>query len=162
MSASPAGSRCWPRVLSDRLRVKVREEMGDAYSPEAYSAPSDTYTHYGFLLAQISIDPAKAQKIVDTVLALAADLQKNGVTPDELTRAKQPVLTLLRESARTNQYWLNAVIGSCQEFPQRLDWCRTRSSDFEAITKPEIDALAAQYLDPARTCRVTVLPAEKN
>ncbi len=149
-------------VLSDRLRVKVREEMGDAYSPEAYSAPSDTYTHYGFLLAQISIDPAKAQKIVDTVLALAADLQKNGVTPDELTRAKQPVLTLLRESARTNQYWLNAVIGSCQEFPQRLDWCRTRSSDFEAITKPEIDALAAQYLDPARTCRVTVLPAEKN
>jgi zinc protease len=149
-------------ILSDRLRVKVREEMGDAYSPESYSAPSDTFLNYGFLLAEISIDPARAQKIVDTVLAIAADLQKNGVTPDELTRAKQPILTSLKETVRTNPYWLNAVIGSCQEFPQRLDWCRTRSSDFEGITKAEIDALAAKYLDPARSIRVTVLPAAKN
>ena len=146
-------------ILSDRLRVKIREQMGDAYSPEAGSAPSDTYAHYGFLLAQISIDPAQAQKIVDTVLSLAADLQKNGATPDELERAKRPILTSLRESARTNPYWINAVIGSCQEYPQRLDWCRSRYRDFEGITKAEIDALAAQYLDPGRSCRVTVLPA---
>lgn len=149
-------------ILSDRLRVKIREEMGDAYSPEAGSAPSDTYTHYGFLLAHISIDPAQAQKIVNTVLSLAADLQKNGATPDELERAKMPILTSLKESARTNPYWLGAVIGSCQEFPQRLDWCRSRYRDFEGITKAEIDAFAAQYLDPARTYRVTVLPAAKN
>jgi zinc protease len=149
-------------ILSDRLRVKVREEMGDAYSPQAFSAPSDTYTHYGFLLAQISIDPAQTQKIVDAVLALAADLQKHGATPDELTRAKQPILTSLKESARTNPYWLSAVLASCQEFPQRLAWCRTRSSDFEAISKAEIDALAAQYLDPAHAFRVTVLPAAKH
>ena len=148
-------------ILSDRLRVKVREEMGDAYSPEAYSAPSDTYTHYGFMLSQITIDPAQAQKIVDTVLAIAADLQKNGATPDELERAKKPILTALKESARTNPYWLNNVVGSCQEFPQRLDWCRTRYSDFEGITKAEIDALAAQYLDPARSFRVIVLPEAK-
>ncbi len=147
------------QILSDRLRVKVREQMGDAYSPQAGSAPSDTYTHYGFLLAQIPVDPVQAQKIVDTVLAIAADLQKNGATPDELERAKQPILTSLRETARTNGYWLNSVIGECQEFPQRLDWCRTRYSDFESITKAEIDALAAQYLDPARSFRVIVLPA---
>ena len=158
-SSWPAASACWAEIFSDRLRVKVREEMGDAYSPEAGSAPSDTYTDYGFMLAQITVDPAQAQKIVDTVLAIAADLQKNGATPDELERAKQPILTSLKESARTNGYWLNNVIGSCQEFPQRLDWCRTRYSDFEGITKAEIDALAAQYLDPARTFRVIVLPA---
>jgi zinc protease len=149
-------------ILSDRLRVKIREEMGDAYSPRAGSAPSDTYTHYGFLLAHVTIDPAQAQKIVDTILALAADLQKKGATPDELDRAKMPILTELRESARTNPYWLSAVIGSCQEYPQRLDWCRSRYSDFEGITKAEIDAIAAQYLDASRTFRVTVLPAAKN
>jgi zinc protease len=148
-------------ILSDRLRVKVREEMGDAYSPQAQSAPSDTFVNYGFVLAQIVIDPAQAQKIVDTILAIASDLQKNGATPDELTRAKQPFLTALKESARTNPYWLNNVIISCQEFPQRLDWCRTRTSDFEGITKAEIDALAAKYLDPARAFRVTVLPEAK-
>ena len=145
-------------ILSDRLRVKVREEMGDAYSPEAYSAPSDTYIHYGYLLSQITINPAQAQNVIDTVLAIAADLQKNGVTPDELERAKKPVLTSLQESARTNTYWLNSVVAACQEFPQRLEWCRTRYSDFEGIAKAEIDALAAQYLDPARTFRVIVRP----
>ena len=145
-------------IFSDRLRVKIREQMGDAYSPEAVSAPSDTYRDYGFLLAQITVDPAQAPKIVDTVLAIAADLQKNGATPDELERAKAPVLTSLKDSARTNGYWINAVVGSCQEFPQRLDWCRTRFSDFESITKAEVDALAARYLDPARAFRVVVLP----
>jgi zinc protease len=95
------------------------------------------------MLAQITIDPAQAQTIADTIVAIASDLQKNGATPDELARAKQPIITALKESARTNPYWLNAVIGSCQEFPQRLDWCRTRTSDFEGITKAEIDALAA-------------------
>jgi zinc protease len=148
-------------ILSDRLRVKVREEMGDAYSPEAFSAPSDTYTHYGFMLSQITVDPTQTQKIAETVLAIAADLQRNGATPDELERAKKPILTSLRESARTNPYWLNNVIGSCQEFPQRLDWCRTRYSDFEGISKGEIDALAAQYLDPTRAFRIIVLPETK-
>ena len=148
-------------IFADRLRVKVREQMGDAYSPEAFSAPSDTYTHYGFMLSQITVDPAQAQKVADTVLAIAADLQKNGATPDELDRARKPILTSLRESARTNPYWLNNVIGSCQEFPQRLDWCRTRYSDFEGITKAEVDALAAQYLDPARAVRIIVLPEAK-
>ncbi|HTX64622.1 MAG TPA: insulinase family protein [Opitutaceae bacterium] len=145
-------------ILSDRLRVKIREQMGDAYSPEAFSAPSDTYRDYGFLLAQVTTVPAQAPKIVDTILAIAADLQKNGATPDELERAKAPILTSLKESARTNAYWLNSVIGSCQEFPQRLDWCRSRFSDFQGITKAEVDALAARYLDPARTFRVVVLP----
>ncbi len=147
------------QVMSDRLRVKIREEMGDAYSPFAFSAPSETYRHYGYLGAQITIDPAQAQKIVDSVLAIAADLREHGVTPDELERAKQPILTTLRESARTNAYWLNSVIASCQEFPQRLDWCRTRYRDFESITKAEIDKMAEEYLDPARSFRVIVLPA---
>lgn len=149
-------------ILSDRLRVKLREELGDAYSPVAYSAPSDTYPGYGYMLAQVAVDPRQAPNIVDAVLAIAADLQKNGVTADELLRARRPILTALKESARTNRYWLNAVIGACQEFPQRLDWCRSRTSDFDAITKAEIDALAARYLDPSRTFRVTVLPATNN
>lgn len=146
-------------ILSDRLRVKVREEMGDAYSPQAFSAPSDTFTHYGFLGAQVTLDPAQVQPVVDAITAAAADLQKHGVTADELERAQKPILTSLRESARTNGYWLRNVVGSCQEFPQRLDWCRSRYRDFQGITKEEVDALARDYLAPGRVLRVVVLPA---
>ncbi|PTY01088.1 M16 family metallopeptidase [Opitutus sp. ER46] len=145
-------------VLSDRLRVKVREELGDAYSPGAGNNPSDIYPGYGYMTANVTIDPPRAQLIADTVIAVGADLFTKGTTDDELARAKLPVLTQLRESARTNQYWLGSVLARAQERPQQLDWCRTRYSDIESITKSDIDALAKTYLAPEHASRVIVVP----
>ena len=146
-------------VLSDRLRVKIREELGDAYNPGAGSSASDLYPGYGYLVAGATVEPAKAKLVTDLVLALADDLAKNGVTPDELERAKKPILTALRESARTNPYWLNQVLARAQERPEMLDWCRSRYADIEAIAKPELDELAKAYFPTARASHVSVLPA---
>src|SRR5205807_1609432 len=101
-------------VLSDRLRVKVREELGGAYSPGAGSNASEIYPGYGFVIANITVDPAKAKEITEVTVALAADLAEKGVTADELDRAKQPTLTAIRESLRNNGYWMT-VLGRAQE-----------------------------------------------
>lgn len=146
-------------VLDDRLRKKVREEIGGSYSPSAHSAPSDTYRDFGFLIAQITLNPADLERVCPAVLEAAADLAKNGVTEEELNRARLPILTSLRESERANAYWLNAVVGSAQEQPERLAWARTRYADHESITKAELDSLAAAYLDPARAIQFTIKPA---
>jgi len=145
-------------VLDDRLRVKIREQLGGAYDPAAASEPSDAYPGYGMLLAEVTVDPVRAQEIANAIVAVAADLQANGVTADELARAKQPILTALRESDRTNGYWLTAVLSRCQEFPQRLDWARTRTSDITAITQADLNALAKAYLAAGRVFRVIVSP----
>jgi zinc protease len=145
-------------IFTDRLRVKVREEIGGAYSPAAGSSSSDTFTGYGYLLANVIVDPPAANAIADAVRAIAEDLRTKGVTEDELNRAKQPVLTNVRESARTNSYWIGSVVHKAQEKPEVLAWSRTRTADFEAITKADIDALARQYLVPERTFQVIVLP----
>ncbi len=147
-------------VFADRLRVKVREELGGAYSPGAGSSISDAYHGYGYMIANVTVDPEKASEIADVVTAIAADLAANGVTEDELNRARLPILTSIRESARTNPYWIGAVAASAQEFPQRLDWSRTRTTDFETIPKADIDALAKAYLGAERAIRVIVLPAK--
>jgi zinc protease len=147
-------------VFSDRLRIKIREELGDAYSPQTSSGPSDTYRNYGLMTALIAVDPAKAKIVSDATLEIADDLAKNGVSEDELERAKKPILTSLREAGRNNQYWIFSVLGSAQEFPQRLDWRRSIDTDFAAINKAEIDALAKQYLPAARAFRVTSLPVK--
>lgn len=148
-------------VLSDRLRVKVREELGEAYSPSAGNDPSDVYPGYGYMLANVVVDPPTAEKVADAVVALGAQLATKGVTADELERAKLPVLTELRESARTNQYWLEAVLARAQERPQQLDWARTRYSDINAITTADLDALAKQYLQSGDASRAIVLPERK-
>ena len=148
-------------VLTDRLRVKVREELGGAYSPSAGSSPSDTYPGYGFLAANVTVEPAKARQILDVVVALADELATKGVTADELDRAKQPVLTAVRESIRNNGYWLSAVLNRAQEKPESLDWARTRTTDIESITPAELTALAQQYFPATKPFRITVLPTVK-
>jgi zinc protease len=151
--------RLLAEVLADRLRVKIREEMGGTYSPNATSDLSDTYPGYGYIVADATVAPDQTRIIADAIKAVAASLHKGGVTEEELVRAKQPVLTALRESARTNPYWLNSVLGSAQEFPQKLDWSRTRYSDIEGVTTAELSALAKQYLDPAKAHEFIVVPA---
>jgi zinc protease len=145
-------------IITDRLRVKVRNGLGGAYSPGAYSQGSDTFTGYGNLAVQVSVEPAQAPTILAAVREIAANLQREGVTADEMERAKQPILTSLAESARTNPYWLGVVLSSAQEYPQRLDWCRTRTSDYTAATKEEVSAVAARYLLPERAVTYVILP----
>ena len=92
------------------------------------------------------------------IRAAATALVKDGVTDEELERAKQPILTSLRESTRTNGYWIGSVLSSAQEEPQRLEWSRTRYADNESVTAAELTALAKLYLDPARASEFIVLP----
>lgn len=148
-------------VLDDRLRVTIREEMGDTYSPNAGAMLSDTFPGYGHLLATSTVSPDKARAVADAIRRIAADLHANGVTEEELVRAKQPALTAIRQSMRTNPYWLNSVLGAAQEQPERLDWARTRIGDTEGITAAELSFLAAQYLRPDKVHEFISLPTPK-
>jgi zinc protease len=146
-------------VLSDRLRVRLREQMGSTYSPEAYSAASEIFPGYGYISANAVVDPSKSKEVESAMLAVAADLHDKGPTQDELDRAKNPILTSIRESERTNSYW-TMVLVRAQERPEVLDWARSRRADFTAITKADIDALATAYLDPAKASSVVVHPMD--
>jgi zinc protease len=147
-------------IYSDRLRVKLREDMGGTYSPRAQSMASDTYPGYGYLVTSIDVDPAAADKIAEAAIALADDLAVNGVTAEELNRARQPALTAARESSRNNAYWLTNVLSQAQKKPEMLDRARTRITDLEGITTDELSALAKSYLGRDRVSRATVLPGK--
>jgi zinc protease len=148
-------------VFNDRLRLKVREELGDAYNPGVGSAASDLFPGYGYFQSSVTIDPPRAGQVAGIIVSIAADIAQNGITEDQLERAKKPVLTTLRESARTNGYWLGSVLSRAQERPEVLDWCRSRYADNEGITVAELNELAKTYLPEARASRVTVIPAAK-
>ncbi|MCF3651859.1 M16 family metallopeptidase [Synoicihabitans lomoniglobus] len=145
-------------ILGDRMRKKIREELGGSYSPSAGSNTSDTFDDYGTINAYIVVDPPDAARLAAATRELAAELAAHGTNDDELQRALQPILTSLREGERTNGYWLGAVLVSAQEFPQRMDWARSRYSDNQAITVAEINKLAAAYLGNDRAFQVIVLP----
>lgn len=144
-------------VLGDRLRVKVREELGDAYSPGAASRTSDTWKDRGEIIAYSPGDPAESDKVLRVIRGLATDLAANGADPDELKRAIKPILASIDEQLRENSYWLQTVLAASQEQPQRLDWARSMKEDYASVTLHDINRLAAEYLAPdrARTLVIT-------
>ena len=151
-------------VLDDRLRVKIREELGDAYSPFAHNLPSTTWTDYGYLFASVTIDPDQAESVTQVIAQIGDDLAAGDtITEDELERAKKPQITQIEEMRRTNRYWLGSVLEASQEYPERLEWSRSFVDDYKNITVDEVNALAKEYLSEKTRVAVVITPkkAEK-
>ncbi len=149
-------------IIDDRLRIRIREELGDAYSPFAHNIPSDTWKDYGYLFASVTVDPAQAESVGAVVSDIAKELSTGeAITEDELDRAKKPQVVQIEEMRRTNRYWLGSVLESSQEYPQRIEWSRTFVDDYKDITVEEVNALAAEFLKEDAQVTVIVKPAEK-
>jgi zinc protease len=148
-------------ILRDRLRVKIREELGDAYSPYARNVSSETFTGYGTTFALAETSPEQAPKMVEAIRRIGAALAAEGVSEDELERARKPMINMIAEFRRTNGYWMNSVLAPSQEFPQRLDWARSFVTDHEAITKADMDALAKKYFAAGSESAFLILPTAK-
>jgi len=148
-------------ILDDRLRLKLREELGDAYSPFSHNLPSDTWTDYGYIFASVTIDPEQAEEVTQVISQIAEELATGeSITEDELDRAKKPQVTSIEEMRRTNRYWMGSVLESSQEYPERLDWSRTFVDDYKDITVDEVNALAKEFLNEEAQVSVVVVPAE--
>lgn len=150
-------------ILSDRLRQRVREELGQAYSPYAYHNPSDVFEDYGHLTAMVVSEPETIAPVAGVIRSIAEDLHASGTSEDELGRALEPRLVQLKEYMRNNGYWLNTVLAKSQESPRRLDWARTIEEGYAGIGVEDIDRLARRYLDPDEAVEVFVdpLPAKQ-
>ena len=79
-------------IVSDRMRVRVREQMGASYTADAYNNPSRAYHGYGRFNTLVQADPKDTGKIVETLKDIAADLAAREIQDDELTRAVAPIL----------------------------------------------------------------------
>jgi zinc protease len=146
-------------IMDDRMRVKIREEMGDSYSPGAHHVPSDTFPGYGYVMAYITLKPEQTAKVGAVVRQLSEKLAQGGtITEDEFDRVRKPQLTMLEQMRRDNGYWLGRVLRACQEHPERLDWARDLVKDIEGIKKEDLEALAKEYLGAGKATLVTIVP----
>jgi zinc protease len=145
-------------VFSDRLRTKIREELGVAYSPWAYHFASRVDDGYGLLRVILTVAPDKVDKVWKAVEEISADLAANRVSEEELQRIVAPGKTSIRDSQRTNQYWLKTVLSLSARHPEQLQWPLTLLEDYGSITSKEIHSLAKQYLFEGNRAGFIVLP----
>jgi zinc protease len=109
-------------IVTDRLREKIREKLGSAYSTYAYNKSSRFYQGYGVFQVVVHIDPEEAELIIREVKKIISDIVENGVTQEELKRAKAPTLTSIKDMMRKNHYWLNTVLTGSKQYPQQIEW----------------------------------------
>jgi len=146
-------------IFSERLRERIREKLGIAYSPYAFSRCSRAYPGYGVFQVYVNAAPDQTDAVQAEIMAIAANLANDGVTDDERIRAIDPVLNAIREYRQTNGYWLNSVMTGAWQSPEQLDWARTFVEDYGAITTDDLDRLADRYLTPDRAAVIVVAPA---
>jgi zinc protease len=143
-------------ILEDRLRLRVRKEMGDAYSPHESHAASATFEHYGYIRACALVDVDRVNEVAYMIHDIGKELQKTGPSGDEFLRVHKPALTEIRELLRKNSYWLCAIDG-CQAYPDTLQYIRTMQSFYENAKVEDLrDVL--DFLDSGSAITIKVRP----
>ncbi|MDH3356091.1 MAG: insulinase family protein [Desulfobacteraceae bacterium] len=145
-------------IISDRFREQIREKLGSAYSTFAFNRPSKAYPGYGVLQAMAYIDPNESDIVIKEIKKIVSNLAKDGVTQDELSRAKEPTLTSIKDMFRKNNYWLDTVLTGSKIYPQKIDWSRTILKDYASITKEGVSNIAKKYLVNDKAATIIIKP----
>jgi zinc protease len=148
-------------ALDNRLMDVVRQKMGATYSPAAWNEPSRAFPGYGTLKAAVVVAPDKAGIIPGLVRDIAQEMGVQGIGKEDLARAKEPVLTQVRDAVRINGYWLDSVLAGSTRHPEQIAWSREMRADFQSVTLEEINALAARILVRPVSAWFVAMPEEK-
>ncbi|GAB3929679.1 putative zinc protease [Microlunatus endophyticus] len=127
--------------MSSRLFVEVRERRGLAYGIEAGET---SYTDHGLWSVDWQSAPDKVEEILELVRHELAGIAEDGVTEEELVRAKgqmrgQTVLSYEGPQSRMSRLGTAELIGDTRTVLQLLD-------EYDRITSDDIGKVAADLL----------------
>lgn len=140
------------RVMDIRIRERVRDDLGLAYSPRTSYDEYDGFPGFGLLQTMIDCAPSESTRIAELVTSLSADAAEKGIEPGEFTGALGVFKGKIRRAFLENGFLLK-YLSRAQENPQSVDDLVAASKDlFDTITIEEVNAWAARVL-PASNCR---------
>jgi len=142
-------------LLTDTLR----EKLGQTYSPSVSASQSRTYPGWGLFTLVAAVDTADVEASRAAMLDVIEQLRSTPVDADVLLRARRPVLERYENRLKTNGGWM-ALVDRAQSEPEQLERFASARERIGAVTAEELQALAQQYLDPAKVLEIRVLPNE--
>ncbi|TVP81453.1 MAG: insulinase family protein [Puniceicoccaceae bacterium] len=149
-------------IMRDRLRVAIREALGEAYSPSAYNRPSDVFPGFGVFLATNGTDPGQTDRMTKLIAEVVSGMVDEPITEDEFDRAIRPILSFLDEYLRDNSYWLGQVLLRSQSHPWHLEWARTLRHTYETMTLEQVQSVTEEFLSEQPLQRIGIEPASSS
>ena len=136
--------------MSSRLFQEIREKRGLAYSTYAYS---QQFAGSGVLSFYVGCKPEKAEESIKIIQSILHDVAENGLTQDEISRAKGAVsgsLVLSQEDTGSRMSRIGKselVYGQVMSFDQILQ-------EIADVTPEQIKEIARQSLPVSPTLAV--------
>ncbi len=144
-------------LVNERLRVVIREKLGESYSPFAYNFSSELFKDYGVLKIFVYAKKEDIKNLKSYIYKMIEDLKNKDITDDEFERIKNPLITQIKDQIKTNEYWLSVLTGSTR-YAEKFEWAKTILDDYKSITKDEVLTAAKKYLTSDRLSVVVIKP----
>lgn len=147
------------KIISERLRKTIREELGATYSPYAYNDSSQSYEGYGVMRAVINVAPDKVDDMISHMESIADSLTTHPISDKELDLVLQPIWTYIKDAKRTNGYWLDSVMAGSLRHPEKIDWAAAMDQDYRSISLDDIWELAKKFCNRSRAAFIVIQPS---
>ncbi|MBU2453360.1 MAG: insulinase family protein, partial [Proteobacteria bacterium] len=149
------------RVISERLRVLLREDLGETYSPYVYNDPSMRFNGYGILHVVVNVKPESHEFVYNKLKEIIYSLSSKGISKKETDLVLKPILNHLKDFQKTNGYWLNSVMANASNYPQKFNWANNMMDSYTTITNDDLKLLVKKYLKIDKSALIIIRP-EKN
>ncbi len=146
------------RIVRLELTAKLREELGQTYSPAVSSTQSSTYRGYGLFTIAAAVDVAQIAAAREAMLeTIATTISAGSLDEDLLLRARAPLLERYDNALKSNAGWMN-LASQAQSRPELLDRFTRARAILAGLTLADVQAVATRYLDTQSQLEVDVVP----
>lgn len=139
---------------SSRLYRRVREEAGLAFGVSAFSY---TPGQPGVLGIDATMEPENREPTQQLVLEIIAEIKRDGVTPEELAKAKKISLSH-HLSALTTMRGQASDLGSNWFLTRNLNFTRDYLDAVQRLSPADLQRVAREYLTPNNLTIVSLNP----
>jgi zinc protease len=99
------------RVFDAALRHRVRQQMGKSYAPSVDLYAPDR-ADQAYIEATVLTAPADLDDVLIAARGVARKLSGGDIGDADIEEARKPLLASLLARERTNQWWIDGLIGS--------------------------------------------------
>lgn len=142
--------------LGSRLFLRIRDELGLAYY---VGAQNFTGLIPGYFSFYAGTEPAKAEDVVQEILAEVSKLRSSGLTAEELQRAKAKIVGQ-KKIARQDLGTCAMTAALDELYGLGYDHSEREDALYEALTEEDIVRVVQRYLTPESHVLSIVRPPE--
>jgi len=155
-------TRIGAAALEDRLRVKLRQELGVTYAPSGSVYRDPSQPDFGLAFVELTFAPANALKLTERTIKLAGDFAREGLTKDEFERVREPLRAVALAELRSNEWWLANVLTRAQTQPAALEEAHTHATAFADLTRDDVNRAVAAHFRATESNAIGFIPGTES